>query len=896
MIQIDDFYINYKLIIERIIKTMIATSLDESKAYADSIVTTIFVDCGTWNASADTFPSSGGSGPGGSIRKGDTWTVIAPGSPDGLMLEIGDIIRAFVDNPGQVQSDWVWVENQYNYVPFNKEGDTVTGTNGSGFIGLIKQLTNPSVPLDGLKLFANDDGHLTFINENGEVKDIDNILDLLNDHINGLLLVNMSNNNKTLTAEESKNSCFILTNVGDGTKTLTLHDSVDNAVNPTFYVFDNNPVFLSACGGSFSKKIRAQSPLQIIYTPTQAHALNYVTFNNLMTPGWAMKVHFNEFGLIDNTTTVSTADIPDSLNKRYVTDAEKAAIDDFILAGGSYVPTSRTVNGHALTSNVVVTKSDVGLGNADNTSDLNKPISTATQTALNAKEDKSQKGIANGYVPLDNATKIASTYLPDYVLGALKFKGFWNASTNRIISSDPTLNNQPIPPAAPSNEGWYFIVQTEGSSVIDGNMDWQQRDWIVSIGTSWQELDNTDAVWSVNGHEGIVTLHTGDIPDEPGFRYVTDAEKTKLANLSGVNTGDQTLAGLGGVPISRTINGHALTANINITATDIGLGNVNNTADMDKPVSTFQQTALNAKQSTSAKGQANGYAPLDANGLVPSINLPHDSSKQDLSENGQPNGYPPLNNLGKIPSTYLPTGIGGGGTAGAIKFMGTWDADLNIVSSPDVSINGSGIPPADIDNEGWYFVVSNPGDTIVDGEDFWVEEDWIVSTGLTWIRVNNQSGVTSVNGRTGTNGAVVLTKSDIGLGNVNNTSDLNKPISTATQTALNAKEDKSQKGANNGYAPLDGTGKVPLVNLPSALANTLHQQFYEITPTDVLNKFITLEYIPTNPLKVDVVIYGGIHQRSNIDFLVTGNILSWNGLALESLIEANHFLNITYPH
>src|SRR5688500_13593977 len=35
-----------------------------------------------------------------------------------------------------------------------------------------------------------------------------------------------------------------------------------------------------------------------------------------------------------------------------------------------------------------VTKADVGLGNADNTSDASKPISTATQTALDLKEDK----------------------------------------------------------------------------------------------------------------------------------------------------------------------------------------------------------------------------------------------------------------------------------------------------------------------------------------------------------------------------------------------------------------------------------------------------------------------------------------------------------------------------
>lgn len=34
-----------------------------------------------------------------------------------------------------------------------------------------------------------------------------------------------------------------------------------------------------------------------------------------------------------------------------------------------------------------VTKSDVGLGSVDNTSDANKPVSTATQTALNAKQD-----------------------------------------------------------------------------------------------------------------------------------------------------------------------------------------------------------------------------------------------------------------------------------------------------------------------------------------------------------------------------------------------------------------------------------------------------------------------------------------------------------------------------
>lgn len=47
-----------------------------------------------------------------------------------------------------------------------------------------------------------------------------------------------------------------------------------------------------------------------------------------------------------------------------------------------------TVNGHALSANVTVSAADVGLGNVENTADANKPVSTATQTALDKKVDK----------------------------------------------------------------------------------------------------------------------------------------------------------------------------------------------------------------------------------------------------------------------------------------------------------------------------------------------------------------------------------------------------------------------------------------------------------------------------------------------------------------------------
>lgn len=47
-----------------------------------------------------------------------------------------------------------------------------------------------------------------------------------------------------------------------------------------------------------------------------------------------------------------------------------------------------------------------------------------------------------------------------------------------------------------------------------------------------------------------------------------------------------------------------------------------------------------------------------------------------------------------------------------------------------------------------------------------------------------------------------VSKYDLGLGNVNNTSDANKPISTATQAALNLKADKQSLNAGSGTTPI----------------------------------------------------------------------------------------------
>lgn len=86
------------------------------------------------------------------------------------------------------------------------------------------------------------------------------------------------------------------------------------------------------------------------------------------------------------------------------------------------------------------------------------------------------------------------------------------------------------------------------------------------------------------------------------------------------------------------------------------------------------------------------------------------------------------------------------------------------------------------------------------------------------------AGVSSVNGRSG---AVTLAKGDVGLSNVDNTTDVAKPVSTATQNALNQKANASDLTAVQNSLALKANasdlatkadlvgGKVPTSQLPN---------------------------------------------------------------------------------
>jgi len=159
----------------------------------------------------------------------------------------------------------------------------------------------------------------------------------------------------------------------------------------------------------------------------------------------------------------------------------------------------------------------------------------AKQAALGyTPENSANKAQANGYASLGSDAKIPTSQLPDSILGALKFKGTWNATTNIITSADSSLNGNPVPAASSANEGYYFMVQVAGSTSEGGITDWKIGDWLLSYGTSWTKIDNTDAVSSVNSKTGTVVLNTDDIAESgtPTNQWFTNARAQAAITLT----------------------------------------------------------------------------------------------------------------------------------------------------------------------------------------------------------------------------------------------------------------------------------------------------------------------------------------------------------------------------
>ncbi|MDZ4726212.1 MAG: phage tail protein [Leptospira sp.] len=89
-------------------------------------------DRGNYDASSNLFPSTGGSGPSGTIEKGNLWTISVAGTLGGTAVTIGDVVRSLVDSPGQTSSNWAIGENNFGYVAEN----SANKNQNSGYAGL----------------------------------------------------------------------------------------------------------------------------------------------------------------------------------------------------------------------------------------------------------------------------------------------------------------------------------------------------------------------------------------------------------------------------------------------------------------------------------------------------------------------------------------------------------------------------------------------------------------------------------------------------------------------------------------------------------------------------------------------------------------------------------------
>lgn len=125
----------------------------------------------------------------------------------------------------------------------------------------------------------------------------------------------------------------------------------------------------------------------------------------------------------------------------------------------------------------------------------------------------------------------------DELEAAVILKGTWDASAGTF------------PGGGVAQAGWSYIVSVGGT--VNG-VTFDVNDRIVAItdnastttyASNWFKLDYTDQVLSVNGQTGAVVLDADDIDDtSTSHKFVTAADITKLANTSGVNTGDEPTA------------------------------------------------------------------------------------------------------------------------------------------------------------------------------------------------------------------------------------------------------------------------------------------------------------------------------------------------------------------
>ena len=227
-----------------------------------------------------------------------------------------------------------------------------------------------------------------------------------------------------------------------------------------------------------------------------------------------------------DTEATTGTDTTRAINAKQLAAAKQDAIDSAKVT----IQTSNGITGGSATAGNSFTLSGV-----DALTTAKGVVQLATQSEVNAGTNTRKvitpatlgKGKASGVASLDENSKIISSQLPDYLLGQVMYGGNaiaigGNADiavssslkakkgiTADVITIHPTASEPEggINYGYAQLEGVYFIAQRTGTlGDVTGGITYDKGDWIISTGEAWAKIDNTDAVKSVNGKTGIVSI------------------------------------------------------------------------------------------------------------------------------------------------------------------------------------------------------------------------------------------------------------------------------------------------------------------------------------------------------------------------------------------------------
>lgn len=422
-----------------------------------------------------------------------------------------------------------------------------------------------------------------------------------------------------------------------------------------------------------------------------------------------------------------------------------------------------------------VTKSDVGLGDVDNTSDLDKPISSATQAALNGKADLVNGKVPSNQLPESNTLELGITattaYYGDKGKIAYDHSQLRSGNPHDVTKSDVGLSN--VDNTSDADKPISTAVQTALSTkadLVNGKVPSSQLPETAGL-----ELGTT-ATTAYYGDKGKVAYdHSQLVSGNPHHVNKSDVGLGNVDNTSDINkpvsTAQQTA--IGGVQdnldnhIDDTSNPHQ------VTKSQVGLSNVDNTSDADKPVSTLQKAAIDAVQGNLDTHEADTSNPHSVTKTQVGLGNADNTSDADkpISTATQTalNGKADLVE-GKVPSSQLPDNIG---LELGITATTAYYGDKGKIAY-DHSQLTSGNPHNVTKSEVGLGNVDNTSDSNKPVSTLQAEAIGLVQTNIT-THENDKSNPHEVD------------KSQVGLGNVDNTSDLSKPISTAVQAALDTK-------------------------------------------------------------------------------------------------------------